>query len=571
MSIRLTPDAVYERLTSGTPNGAGLEVPLYDYDVVIAGSGPIGCAYARTILEDPTIPDARVLMVEIGSQDSSVIGEHHKNSIKFQKDIDAFVNVIKAALQDVSVPPGDTYIPTLVGNGWTPPVNNGTQLIFQGSNPNQIRELNLKASAVTRTVGGMATHWTCACPTPHPEEIRNNPIPQAERDSLFQRARELLNVHNDQYEFSMRHTTVKDTLLETLPAGRNVQSLPLAVERRSDNPAYVTWSGSNTVLGDVASYGDRFKLLSETRFTKLILDNDTPNLIQGALLRDLGNDRDVLAQAKAYVIATGAVGTPQVLANSGIYPDTLGRNLCEQSLAFCQVVMTPEMIDSITNSTNADWQRRIAIHKASHPTDPLPIPFNDPEPQVMIPYTTDFPWHCQVHRDAFSYGDVGPRADARVVVDLRFFGKQEINPNNRVYFPQNLARDWIPGNTDIYGMPQATFEVQRSHLDSVNDQKMMRDLCAVADELGAYLPGSNPQFMDPGLALHITGTTRIGDDPTTSVADRSSRVHGFTNLFVGGNGCIPDSTSSNPTLTSVMIALKACEAVSELLRQPTTA
>ncbi|TFK62263.1 pyranose oxidase [Pluteus cervinus] len=544
MTIHLTPDAVYERLTSGThkTNSAEQDVPFYDYDVVIAGSGPVGSAYARTILEDPTIPNARVLMVEIGSQDSSVIGEHHKNSIKYQKDIDAFVNVIKAALQNVSVPPADTYIPTLVGNGWTPPVNNGTQLIFQGSNPHQIRELNLKASAVTRTVGGMATHWTCACrtpsllsllkqplknltATPHPEEIQNNPIPKAERDPLFQRARELLNVHNDQYEFSMRHTTVKHMLLDTLPEERKVQSLPLAVERRKDNPAYVTWSGSNTVLGDVASYGDRFMLLPETRFTKLVLDSAVPNLIQGALLRDLGNDRDVLVKARAYVIATGAVGAPQVLANSGIYPDALGRNLCEQSIAFCQVVMTPEMVDSIANSPNADWQMRIAAHKASHPTDPLPIPFNDPEPQVMIPYTSDYPWHCQVHRDAFSYGDVGPRADARVVVDLRFFGKQEVNWNNRVYFPNRQLRDWIPGNTDIYGMPQATFEVQRSHNDSLNDQKMMRDMCAVADELGAYLPGSNPQFMDPGLALHIT----------------------------------------------VMIALKACEAISELLKEATTA
>jgi hypothetical protein len=34
--------------------------------------------------------------------------------------------------------------------------------------------------------------------------------------------------------------------------------------------------------------------------------------------------------------------------------------------------------------------------------------------------------------------------------------------------------------------------------------RMMKDMCAVADLLGAYLPGSSPQFMDPGLALHIT-------------------------------------------------------------------
>lgn len=67
-------------------------------DVLIAGSGPIACvifcvvwissnvilfssAYARTII-DSGVP-AKVLMVEIGSQDNPVVGAHHKNSIKW--------------------------------------------------------------------------------------------------------------------------------------------------------------------------------------------------------------------------------------------------------------------------------------------------------------------------------------------------------------------------------------------------------------------------------------------------------------------------------------------------------
>jgi len=234
----------------------------------------------------------------------------HNLTMPFQ-----IVNVIKGALQILSVPPADTYIPTLVGDGWTPPISADgvSTLVFHGSNPNQIREKNLKASAVTRTVGGMATHWTCACrmyrlhlesrlklipfdvAIPHEEEIVHNPIPKPERDVLFPRAQSLLNVHNDQYEFSMRHTTVKDTLLSLLPAARNVQSLPLAVERRSENPEYVTWTGANTVLGDISSYGDRFKLLSETRFTRLVLDPNDKTKILGAELRDLKNDADLLA------------------------------------------------------------------------------------------------------------------------------------------------------------------------------------------------------------------------------------------------------------------------------------
>lgn len=76
----------------------------------------------------------------------------------------------------------------------------------------------------------------------------------------------------------------------------------------------------------------------------------------------------------------------------------------------------------------------------------------------MIPYTTAFPHHVQVHRDAFSYGDVGPRADSRIVVDLRFFGKQDIDVNNQVYFGKKATpmQSWEAGVYDMYGMPQAT-------------------------------------------------------------------------------------------------------------------
>lgn len=535
-------------------------------DVFIAGSGPIACTYARTILEQNKSPNFKVIMCEIGSQDDPIVGAHHKNSIKYQKDIDAFVNVIKGALQPLSIPPSDTFIPTLAGDAWRPGPND--VLVFQGNNPNQVPQVNLKDSAVTRTVGGMATHWTCACPTPHKDERKNNPIPEDELMTLFKRGREILNVHNDQYEDSIRHTVVKETVYNALKVGdknpREVQSLPLAVERRAENKDYVTWTGCDTVLGKIVD-DPRFELWDETRVTQLLSRKNTPTTVVGAKVRSLKTNEDMIIVAKAFVIACGAVATPQVLANSGITPPALGRNLCEQSIAFCQIVLRREIVESIYK--NKDWAERIAEHKRKHPKDPLPIPFEDPEPQVMIPFTTDFPWHCQIHRDAFSYGDVGPRADARVVVDLRFFGRQEINPNNMVYFgqPTGSYGAWQAGITDIYGMPQPTFEVTTSPADDRMNQKMMNDMTNVANALGAYLPGSEPQFMNPGLALHITGTTRIGLDEKTSVADPSSKVHGYKNLWVGGNGNIPDSTCSNPTLTSVAIALKGAESIVKYL------
>ncbi|KAH7871076.1 pyranose 2-oxidase [Lentinula edodes] len=539
-------------------------------DVFIAGSGPIGCTYAREILEkcDSSVlrPRNAVYMAEIGAQESPVVGAHLKNAVKYQKDIDAFVHVIQGALQPVSIPVSDTHQSTLGGNSWTPPINSKqNQLVICGQNPQQSREDNLGATAVTRAVGGMATHWTCACPTPHSEETTSSPIPRNELDSLLARARDFVKVDSTVFDKSIRHTTVKDILTTSFP-NRNIRSIPLAVQPHSKaESGFVTWSGSDTVLGDIIN-DPRFTIASEHRVTQLIVHPSFPGTVAGVLMRDLKTDRDVLVHARAYVIACGAVCTPQILYNSDIRPPALGRYLTEQSMAFCQIVLSKKTIQNIQNTQNPAWQALIAQHRKKHPLDPLPIPFRDLDPQVMIPYSSAFPWHAQIHRDAFSYGDVGPRSDPRVVVDLRFFGKGDILENNRVEFSNKAKPEERPEHTDVYGMPQATFHVVRTDEDRDRDQKMMNDMTTVANSLGGYLPGSEPQFMEPGLAMHITGTTRIGSDSKTSVANPCSKVWGFSNLWVGGNNVIPDSTASNPTLTSMAYALKGASDVIQCLQ-----
>jgi len=258
-------------------------------------------------------------------------------------------------------------------------------------------------------------------------------------------------------------------------------------------------------------------------------------------------------------------------------PPALGRYLSEQSIAFCQVVLRRRIINSAYDYPQ--FQVRIAKHRRAHPNDILPIPFDDLEPQVYIPYNQDTktPWHVQIHRDAFSYGDIGPTVDPRIIVDLRFFGKSDIREDNRIEFSGRFSSaysttEWIGGDTDIYGMPQGTFWVTRTKDDAERDQRMMEDMKAVAQELGEYLSGAEPKFMKPGLALHITGTTRMQPKGTpqekikeVSVVDLDSKVHDYENLWLGGCNVIPDSMACNPTRTAMAYAIRAAEAIHTFL------
>jgi gluconate 2-dehydrogenase alpha chain len=61
------------------------------------------------------------------------------------------------------------------------------------------------------------------------------------------------------------------------------------------------------------------------------------------------------------------------------------------------------------------------------------------------------------------------------------------------------------------------------------------------------------------FAGHAHGTTRMGRDPSQSVANDVGLVHGTENLFVAGAGLFVTSAGLNPALTVVALALRAVD------------
>ena len=129
-------------------------------------------------------------------------------------------------------------------------------------------------------------------------------------------------------------------------------------------------------------------------------------------------------------------------------------------MIFCQVALKQSLVDGVSKhpeklDTEGSAVIRDAVkqHQKDHPDDPLPFPFSDLDPQVYIPYSKGHPWHTQIHRDAFGYGEIPANLDQRLVVDLRFFGYTEARSENKVTFDKK--------RTDGFGMPQVRFHYAR--------------------------------------------------------------------------------------------------------------
>ncbi len=518
-------------------------------NILIVGSGPIGSTFARIL--SAAYPTKKIIMVEAGSQLSIKPGTNAKNSYIYNYDeegLDKLSQIVKGELIPTSRPTSNPSPETLAPI--SQPVVPTVKYQINSGNPDQQEWDNIPAAASSFKVGGMGAHWTCCTPRPTPAE-RIPFIEDDEWEDLITQAEAILQTNQVSFNDSLRGQVIRKALSDvfdsTLPEHGQVQMLPLACKR--ETPRWVEWTGVDTILGSLceAREGGNFELWPETLCKELLLNPDRDTVI-GAVVERLKEGKKLVIRAEIVIIAANAFNTPQLLWKSGIRPDALGRFLNDQPMLFCQIVLKHNLLSEIASL----W--------SPPPTqvDPVPIPVDDQIPHVWIPFSyPEHPYHSQIHRDAFSYSilpsDLG--VDHRSIVDLRWFARKEVRYEDRITFSSEYV--------DMYGMPQVTFHYSLSPSDEATIDGALQDMTKAASALGGYLPGSEPRVLPRGSSLHFQGTFRMGEhnDPSQSVCDPYSKVWGFKNLYLGGNGIIPTSTACNPTLTSMTLAIRACRKI----------
>ncbi|MBY8974189.1 FAD-dependent oxidoreductase [Rhodobacteraceae bacterium NNCM2] len=433
------------------------------FDVAVVGSGPLGVAAARRLAEI----GAQVLVLEQGEAITDPPGAHLRNADQFHQQPDNYLPEAMKHLEfiDDSLPRG-----------------------------------SLPGAAVTRAVGGQGAIWTNLCP-------RGDALWPVMSDGAwaecYAMAEAYLAVQTDRLDRSVRQQRIgKELESFAEPTGREVAALPVAGQYIDD--AHLHYIGPHDILK--ASTAGKNVSIRHDRVSRIVVEGHRISHLETASGR---------VEAESYVIAGGAIGTPELLFRSGIRPHALGRYLSYHPLAVCQVVVAPDFCA-------ADGVADIA-------------------PRLQIRPSKAAPWYTILLRDVspFTPSDGDAEIADERLVEIQSICPVDIEEHKRA----------------IFGEGSVTFDVALSKADLARMARAEEEAHVLTSLIGRFREGCAPIWMPFGFA-HMTGTTRMSaENDGTGVADYQGRVWDHDNLFLATNGLIPTRMSVNPTLTGVSLAI----------------
>lgn len=305
-------------------------------------------------------------------------------------------------------------------------------------------------------------------------------------------------------------------------------------------------------------------------------DDQQIDHIQFKNYTDPANPIEGTARAKIFILAAHGIESPRLLlmsqnknAPNGVAnsSDQVGRNLMSMvgmnMWAYAPMPVYPYR--GPVNATGAFWQLRngdfrkkfasIATIIINGGFDPTNGPLDEAD-------------HAVDHEKLFG-PELRERVYTNTAAQVYFDNSVEVlpNPENRI----TLAWDKL----DATGLPRPKIDykidkytVEGVYVSWKRGWDVLAKMGARLDKPnGKPLPKPTRRYfnklvkengIESGAAM-IAGTTRMGNDPKTSVVTPYCRSHDHDNLFIVGTGTYVTSGSVSPSLTAAAISLRTAE------------
>jgi choline dehydrogenase-like flavoprotein len=215
-------------------------------------------------------------------------------------------------------------------------------------------------------------------------------------------------------------------------------------------------------------------------------------------------------RSRAVILAANAFQTPRLLLSSGIQGKAIGHFLVHHPFIVATLIANPSN----------------------------PVPAFQP---VFIPQQPD----RLNHKNMYS----GPEG-----ITLTLFTKVESR------YPNSISLDY--SRLNAYGQPLISTHFHQSDRDRSVFAQAVDEIPAFANQLDATIESICTKI--PGSDYHVAATCRMGDDWNSSATNRYGQVHGIKGLFVADNSMLPSIGSTNPTLTTVALAIRTADYISQL-------
>ncbi len=130
-----------------------------------------------------------------------------------------------------------------------------------------------------------------------------------------------------------------------------------------------------------------------------------------------------------------------------------------------------------------------------------------------------------------------------------------------------------PDQVDEWGIPVLRFNYTWSDHERLQAKHMHETFEEIFDAMGAQVLGETPTkeedfgLLAPGRIIHEVGTTRMGDDPKTSVTNSFNQLHDVKNVFIVDGGPFVSQADKNPTWTIMALAWRTSDYIIDQLKQ----
>jgi len=147
-------------------------------------------------------------------------------------------------------------------------------------------------------------------------------------------------------------------------------------------------------------------------------------------------------------------------------------------------------------------------------------------------------------------------------VRLRNFMEMEPDPDNRVVLGEQRDDDGRP----VPVVRHRATALDRRSMAAVQDALALElERNRLGQLVGPLRVDAEPWPIDQDASHHM-GTTRMGEEPRTSVVDATCRIHGVPNVYMAGASVFPSSGCANPTFTIVALSIRLAGTLKEVAR-----